>query len=297
MHLGRAVLSNPSLLIGGLIVLLFVVVAAAAPLIAPAAGKSPYQIPRDGFQITPSPPSPRHHLGTLSGGYDVFHGLIWGTRLAFKLGVSIALGRAVIGVLLGLLAGYAGGLLDRLIMRVTDAFMAVPLIAAALLMLVLLADTQPIILVLILFGWMPCARLIRGNVLVEHSQDYIQAAVSLGTPNRWIIFRHLLPNITRGLFALITLDVGAALIWAATFYFIGLTGSPDGNVQADWGQMLSLARDWIVGPPSEAFKYWYSYLPVSLALVLFSLGWSFIGDGLADALDPRRQASLPPLRI
>jgi peptide/nickel transport system permease protein len=233
----------------------------------------------------------------LSGGYDVFYGLIWGTRLAFKLGLAVALGRAFIGVLLGLLAGYAGGLLDRLIMRVTDAFMAVPVIAAALLMLVLLADAQPIILVLILFGWMPCARLVRGNVLVERGQEYIQAAIALGVPNRRIIFRHLAPNITCGLFALTTLDVGAALIWAATFYFIRLTGSPDGNVEADWGQMLSLARDWIVGPPAEALKYWYSYLPVSLALVLFSLGWSFIGDGLADALDPRRQLPATPPNV
>jgi peptide/nickel transport system permease protein len=170
-------------------------------------------------------------------------------------------------------------------MRVTDAFMAIPIIAAVL--LVLLANTQPIILGLILFGWMPYARLIRGNVLVERSQEYIQAAFSLGVSKRRIIFRHLLPNITRGVFVLITLDISAALIWVAAFYFIGLIASPNGEVEADWGQMLSLSRNWIVGAPSDAFKYWYVFLPVSLAIVFFSLGWSFVGDGLADALDPR----------
>lgn len=280
---------NPSLVIGGLIVLIFAWVAVAAPLIAPAEGDSPYQLPRDGFQTTPNPPSPDHRLGTLSGGYDVFYGLIWGTRLAFKTGISVALGRALIGVVLGLIAGYSGGLLDGVIMRVTDAFMAIPVMAAVLLMLVLLANTQAIILGLILFGWMPCARLIRGNVFVERSQEYVQAAWALGVPKWRIMFRHLLPNAMRGVFVLISLDVGAALIWVAAFYFIGLIGSPNGEIEADWGQILSYSRDWIVGSPSDALKYWYVFLPASLAIIFFSLGWSFIGDGLADALDPRRR--------
>lgn len=289
-RVSQIVFFNPSLLLGGLIVLIFALVAVAAPLIAPTTeGNLPYELPREGFQTTPNPPSANHRLGTLSGQYDVFYGLIWGTRLAFEIGISVALGRAVIGVVLGLIAGHAGGWLDGMIMRLTDAFMSVPIIAAVLLVWLLPATTQPIILVLILFGWMPCARLIRGNVLVERSQEYIQAAISLGVPNRRIIFRHLLPNITRGVFVLISLDVGAALIWTATFYFVGLISNPSGELEADWGQMLSYSRNWIIGAPAQAFKYWYVFLPASLAIVFFSLGWSFIGDGLADALDPRRR--------
>jgi peptide/nickel transport system permease protein len=128
--------------------------------------------------------------------------------------------------------------------------------------------------------------LLRGNVVAERKKEYIQSAFSVGVPNRRILFRHLLPNVTRGLFVLITSDIGAVVVLVAVFNFLGLTGGAIGGALADWGEMLRLNRDWII-TPSNAFEYWYTFLPPSLAIVFFAMGWSLIGDGLRDVLDPR----------
>jgi peptide/nickel transport system permease protein len=100
-----------------------------------------------------------------------------------------------------------------------------------------------------------------------------------------IALRHLLPNATEGLFVMAASDVGAVVVLLATFAFLGLFSSPFGFMEADWGQMLSVARNWIINP-GGALTYWYTFLPVSLAIILFSLGWNLIGDGLRDTLDP-----------
>lgn len=300
----RRVLSHPSLVLGGLIVLLFLAVAAAAPLIAPPEGRSPYLLPKEGFGHTPKPPDAEHPLGTLAGQYDVFYGLVWGTRIALWVGLSVTLGRALLGVVLGLVSGHHGGTIDALIMRVTDAFMAFPIMAAAMVIIVVFSapwwETGPtgpaslsdsmdkhIALALILFGWMPYARLIRGNVLAERDKEYIQAAVSLGAPGRRILLRHLLPNVTQGLLVLVTSDIGTMVVLMATFNFLGLKVTSTVEMLTDWGQMLNTSRDWIIGTPANAFEYWYTFIPASLAIVLFSMGWNLIGDGLRDVLDPR----------
>lgn len=292
----KGVLPKSGLAVGGLIVLAFAVIAIAAPLIAPPGGEPPYLLPRDGVGSLPKPPRPGHPLGTMAGQYDVFHGLVWGTRVAFRIGLSITLGRALAGVLLGLTSGYYGGLLDSLLMRISDAFMAFPIVAVVMVMVTLFRQPmwlasmvgrieQIIILTLVLFGWMPYARLIRGNVLAERRKQYIEAAVSVGALNRRILFRHLLPNVTQGLFVLIASDIGAMTVLVAAFSFLGLTGHSD--PRADWGEILSTGRNWIIGTRGNAFEYWHTYLPVSLCIVLFAVGWNLIGDGLRDVLDPR----------
>jgi peptide/nickel transport system permease protein len=237
--------------------------------------------------------------------YDVFYGLVWGTRAAMALGLIVVLGRALLGTLVGLIAGYSGGLLDALLMRLADAFMAFPMIAAAVVMLslygfvreryaagwIMLQPTrqeQIIMLAFVLFGWVPYARLMRGNMLVEKEKTYIKAARSTGVPGLRLIIRHLLPNSTQGLIALASSDIGAVVVLVSAFTFIGIITPQSGpGMMADWGFMLEAARDWIIGPPARAFEHWYTYMPVSLALVLFSTGWSLVGDGVRDALDPR----------
>jgi peptide/nickel transport system permease protein len=297
--------THPALVFGTILVLAFAFVAIAAPLLAPPNPRDPYQIPRDGFKRIPLPPSEKHVLGTLAYQYDVFYGLVWGTRVAFRVGLIVTVGRALLGVLVGLLAGYYGGWVDAILMRITDAFMAIPLMAVAMVMMALYGGTRHfsiagesavlggarlervIILTLIGFGWMQYARLIRGNVLVERSKEYIDAATSVGVPNLRIAFQHLFPNVTQGLFVLIASDVGAVVVMIAAFGFIGLTGNPGDDPAADWGQILSSSRDWIIGMPDKPFIYWYTYVPASLAVILFAMAWNLIGDGLRDALDPR----------
>jgi peptide/nickel transport system permease protein len=283
----KKMFARPSLVAGSAIVLAFLVVAIAAPIIAPPEGESPYLIPRDGLSPIPRPPGPDHPLGTMEGQGDVFYGLIWGTRLAFWVGLTITLGRVLIGVPLGLLSGYYGGLVDAFIMRITDAFMAFPIMVAAVVMLATVGRVERVAtLTLILFGWMAYARLVRGNVLSEREKEYVQAARSTGAKNLRIVLRHLLPNATHGLFVLVASDVGAMVALVAVFHFMGFTGFFAGQVATDWGQMLSYSRNWIVGLPANAFEYWHTFIPASAAIVLFSAGWNLIGDGLRDVFDP-----------
>lgn len=280
---------------GLLIVLAFAIAALAAPLLAPPQGKNPYLMPSDGFSPLPQPPSARHPLGTLSGQFDIYYGIIWGARAAFRVGLLVTLGRALLGVLIGLAAGALGGWVDGLLMRLTDAFLSFPIMAAVLLMLAFFTDPlwlrmnagnngNTIILALVLFGWMPYARLIRGNVLAERGKEYVQAGIAVGATRARLIFRHILPNATQGLLVLAASDIGAMVALAAVFSYLGISGR---QPLADWGQMLSLSRDWVVAAGQNPFEHWHAYLPASLAVVLFAIGWNLIGDGLRDLLDPR----------
>jgi peptide/nickel transport system permease protein len=289
-------LLSPGLVLGALIVLGFAVVAIGAPIIAPPEGEDPYTIPQDGYRIQPRPPGPGHPLGTMERSHDVFYGIVWGTRVAFRIGLSVTLGRAMIGILLGLVAGYYGGLFDALVMRLTDAFMGFPIVPATLLMLTFFGPTRwsratsttalnsIIVLSLILFGWMQYARLVRGNVLAERAKQYVEAAIALGARSPRIIFRHVLPNVPQGLFVMVASDIGAMVVLAAMFTFLGLSGRPD---LAEWGSMLNVSRNWIIGTPSSAFQYWYTYLPPIAAILFFSVAWNLVGDGLRDVFDPR----------
>jgi peptide/nickel transport system permease protein len=291
-------LLRPGLLLGILVILVFVSVALAAPILAPPEGDDPYTIPKSGYRVQPQPPGSGHLLGTTEQGYDVFYGLVWGTQIAFRVGLSVALGRAVIGVLVGLIAGYYGGWLDAVTMRVTDAFLAFPVVPATLIMLTFLGPSRigslgagsgvdsVLVLSLIVFGWMQYARLVRGNVLLERSKQYVDAAITIGARGVHIMRRHILPNVPQGLLVLIASDIGAMVVLAAVFTFLGLSGR---RGLADWGCMMNVGRNWIVGTPSNAFQYWYAYLPPIAAIVLFSVGWNLIGDGLRDVLDPRAE--------
>jgi peptide/nickel transport system permease protein len=289
-------LLNPGLLLGVVIVLSFVALAIAAPIVAPPEGGDPYTMPRASYRVEPEPPRPGYPLGTTEQSYDIFHGLVWGTHIAFRIGLAVTAARLVIGTVVGLVSGYYGGWLDAVIMRITDAFLAFPIIPATLVMLVFLSPMglgrltagsgidMVIILSLIVFGWMQYARLVRGNVLAERAKQYVEAAIALGARGPHIIWRHILPNIPQGLFVLAASDVGAMVVLSAVFTFLGLSGR---RGLADWGWMLNVGRNWIIGTPGNAFQYWYTYIPPISAIVLFSVGWSLIGDGLRDVLDPR----------
>jgi peptide/nickel transport system permease protein len=300
----KRTITNFELVFGVLIIIAFAVIAVAAPRIAPPEeGESPYYIPKDGFKGVPLPPNEDHPMGTLPRQYDIFYGIVWGTRLAFLIGLTITLGRTLIGGLIGLTSGYFGGFADALLMRITDTFMAIPAVAAAAILYALFGEVgqeakpsqtmlaskneQIIIIALIAFGWMQYARLMRANVLSERGKEYVQAATSIGSTRGRILFKHLLPNSIRGLLVLISSDIGAMVATVSVFYFIGLIGESPFGYLADWGLMLSASRDWIVTGSNKPFEFWYTYVPASAAIVVFTIGWSMIGDGLRDLLDPR----------
>lgn len=300
--------------VGTVLVGLFVLLALLAPLLAPpqgncrralglAAGQrlpgpgaylrelvappAPcLEMPREGFAAEPTPPGPGAPLGRVAG-YDIRYGLIWGTRTAFFLGLTVLAVTVSVGSLVGLVAGFFGGLVDTLLMRLTDLVLAFP---ALVLMLVLVAalgsGLQSIVIALCLVSWAGPARLVRADVLRLRELEFVTAAHALGV-GRWrVALRHVLPNAVGPLFSLMVLLMGTVPIAVGTLSFLGL-GPPPGS--ADWGQLVSLAQGWIQGPPGNPFAYWYVTLFPGLCTVLYSLGWNLLGDALSDDLDPRNR--------
>ena len=240
-------------------------------------------------------------LGTI-GQVDVFYSVVWGTRSALQFGLTTALVTAIFGTLLGAFSGYLGGWVDSLTLRVADAFLTIPVIAGVWLIqqiffppFFLLADPppvrafmeslglNPVIMGFILFSWMPYARLINANVARMKTADFILASQSLGVSKLRIIFKHVLPNTISPAVVLVARDVGGMVIMEAAFTFIGLGV---GNV---WGELLVSNRNWIIGVAGNPFTYWWTYIPSTLALIFFGVGWNLLGDGLNDVLNPREQ--------
>jgi len=315
-------LKNPTSLTGIVLLIAFVVMAAGAPLFAPPPPNSrdPYMIPRDGFSTTPAAPSPAHPLGTTEGQYDIYYGIFWGTRTAFRIGVVITIFTAVIGLFVGSISGFFGGWLDELLMRLTEIFQAFPFLLAAITLtsvlqtvmgresgsaLVFMAkllamvtffqspfqEVDPIqlqvltgMLAIIVFGWMTYARVIRGNILAVKEFEYALAARTIGAGNMRILFRHLLPNAVFPVLVIASMNIGSYVLTFAALSFLGL-GAQRGY--ADWGQMISFARNWI---PSLATYWWIVVFP-GMAIVLFVLAWNLVGDALRDILDPRLTGS------
>ncbi|MGB5925736.1 MAG: ABC transporter permease [Dehalococcoidia bacterium] len=285
--MARQLVRNPLSLMGIIIIVVFVIIAIFAPLIAPTpeGHLNPYMIPRDGYSATPQPPSEEHVFGTTQGQYDIFYGVIWGTRSAFQVGLIVIGVVLSIGIVLGSLAGYFGGLLDEVIMRITDIFMAFPgLILAMAIVAVLGPSLRSVMIALTVVAWPSYARLIRGDILQVREEDFIEASRGLGASSGRVIIRHALPNAIYPTLVMASLDIGAIVLAAAALSFLGL-GAPEGY--ADWGQLTSFARNWIVGPPRDPLKYWYAVTIPGLFILFFVLGWNLLGDAFRDILDPR----------
>lgn len=275
---------SPLSIIGISIILFFAALALLAPILAPPQGSNPYIIPRDGFSPTPKPPDETHPFGTTQGQYDIFYGVIWGTRTAFYVGFIVVGAYVVIGIALGSISGYYGGVVDETLMRTADIVFAFPpLILAMALVTAFGPSLESIILALILVGWPIYARIMRGEVLSVKEEDYVEAAKAIGGSDFRLILRHILPNGIYPLLIIGSLDVGAIVITEAALSFLGL-GPPIGF--ADWGQMVSFSRNWIVGIPSEPFAFWYTYIIPGVFMFVFVLGWNLLGDAFRDILDP-----------
>jgi len=278
---------NPLSIIGITIILIFIVIAIFAPVIAPPPEGhiNHYMIPRYGYSPTPKPPDAEHRFGTTQGQYDIFYGVIWGTRSAFYVGLVVIGSVLVIGIVLGSLAGYFGGIVDEVIMRITDIFLAFPPLILAMAITVALGPSlNSVILALIIVSWPVYTRLVRGDILSVREEDYVEATRGIGSSHARIILRHILPNSIYPTLVMASLDIGAVVLSAAALSFLGL-GAPEGY--ADWGQMIQFARNWIVGLPGNPFAYWYTVTIPGLFILFFVLGWNLLGDAFRDILDPR----------
>jgi peptide/nickel transport system permease protein len=269
--------------------------------------RNPYIIPRDGFNATPKAPMSEwrvrppalpfwyqaltgrdkwvHLFGAASGGWDIFYGVIWGTRTALQVGVMIEGITLIIGILIGTLSAFYGGWFDNFMMRITEIFMAFPYIMAALTLSAVLTPVVgkgiwPPTIALVVFGWMGYARLIRGDILSVRERDYVTAARVVGAKDSRIMTRHIIPNAIYPTLVLASMDIGTIVTGFAALSFLGI-GTEVGY--ADWGQLIAFARNWI---PTLS-TYWYIVVYPGLALILFVLGWNLLGDAMRDIMDPR----------
>ena len=302
--------------IGLILVLCFGLVAVLAPILSPENPSFPGPFKKiSQIRGEMLPPNELAVLGTMPGGFDVFHALIWGTRSALSFGLTVTIFSAIFGMLYGAVSGYAGDAVNRIMMRITDAFLSFPVIAGVVFLeqllgvainatggmyiigmtkgtpmvppsapnvpiQILLQSINPLMLSLILFSWMPYARIVNSIVLGLKNAEFIQAARAMGASSWRIVWRHLLPNSLSPAIVLAARDVGSVVIFQATLTFINISGD------SPWGEMLAIGRNWVIGPGGSLLDYWWVYVPATLAVILFGISWNLLGDGLTDVLDP-----------
>ncbi|MBE2223761.1 MAG: ABC transporter permease [Anaerolineae bacterium] len=306
----KGVVTNPLSVAGIIVILAFIFMAVFAPILAPPINDiwDTSLIPRDGFSSEPSPPGSEwtrnvpetvplwyklmtgddqwvHLMGTTSGQYDIWYGIVWGARTALVYGTIVVGAGAFIGVAIGSFSGFYGGWIDEVLMRVVEIFIAFPFLVGALILSSILVpifgrSIWPASIALIVFGWTGYARLLRGDILSTKERDYVQAAQASGASDLHLITRHILPNAIFPTLVVLSLNMGSIVLSFATLSFLGI-GVQVGY--ADWGQIVSHARDWIL----TLDQHWYIIVFPGVALLLYGLGWNLIGDALRDILDPK----------
>jgi peptide/nickel transport system permease protein len=280
---------SPLSVLGAAIILFFIALAILAPFLAHPAGRDPYMIPHSGYAAEPRPPGPGHPLGTTEEQFDLYYGVVWGARTAFLVAITVIATCIVTAIAFGSLSGYYGGLVDEIVMRVTDIFLAFPsLILAVVIVAVLGPSVRNLVIAIAAVQWPVYTRLLRGEILGVRDMEYVQAARALGGNDVAIIVRHILPNTVYPIVILASLDIGSIVILFAALSFLGL-GVPPGY--ADWGQLINLSRNWIAGTAGDPFTYWYTLIVPGTAIFLFVLGWNLLGDAFRDVFDPRLQGS------
>lgn len=257
---------------GLLLLLALVIVAAAAPLLAPY---NPIQIKLSAKLLAPSL---SHLLGTDHFGRDVLSRMIWGARVSLSVGLIVVAFSMVIGIPIGLAAGYLGGRVDNLLMRITDAFLTFPPLLLGIAVVGLLGpDLQNVMLALGIVQVPVLARVVRSSTLAVRNEPYITAMRALGASTGRILLKHVLMNILSAIVVQLTIGFSTAVIAEASLSFLGLGTQPP---QPSWGRDLADARRFMADAP-------WMFLAPTGAIVLCVMAINFIGDGLRDALDPR----------
>ncbi len=268
-----AIIANPAALIGLLIVSGLLIVAIFAPLIAGRV--SP--IAQD-LAARLAPPSAGHWFGTDELGRDIYARTIHGARVTLSIVMLVSVVVAPIGLAVGTTAGYLGGWVDTVLMRITDIFLAFPRLVLALAFAAALGPgIENAVIAISLTAWPPYARIARAETVTIARSDFIAAVVLQGASSARILFRHIVPLCLSSVIVRLTLDMAGIILTAAGLGFLGLGAQPP---TAEWGAMVSSGRDVILD------QWWVATIP-GLAIFIVSLGFNLLGDGLRDVLDPK----------
>ena len=270
--IGKRFSRNRLALIGSCVVISLITIALFAPILAP------YDPTTIDIQNVLSPPCKAHLLGTDELGRDVLSRMIWGSRVSLKVGI-VAVGIAmIIGIIIGSVSGFYGGIADAILMRFVDVMLAFP---TFFLILAVIAILEPsiftIMAVIGVTGWMDVARLVRAEFLSLKERDFVDAAQALGASNFRLIFRHILPNALSPVFVAATFGIAGAILTESGLSFLGLGVQPP---DPSWGNILTSGKDNI------EVAWWLSLFP-GLAILITVLSYNLVGEGLRDALDPR----------
>jgi peptide/nickel transport system permease protein len=274
--LRRGLRANPLLVLGAVLSLLIAVVAPLAPVLAP--------FPADAGSATHPflvlhPPSAQHWFGTDNVGRDVLSRVLYGARVSPVVAVLVLAIACLIGIPLGAVAGYFGGWLDEALMRVTDIFLAFPPLLLALAFAAVLPPSLTSLVIAIAVTWWPWyTRLIRGQAASVAGRPYVEACRALGISPARILLRHVLPNSITPLIVQVSLDFGGVILTASALSFLGL-GAQDPT--PDWGLMVAEGQNYFTT------AWWVVTFP-GLAILLTAFGFTLLGDGLRDLLDPKR---------
>ncbi len=267
----RSIISNPLAMIGFGCIGLWLLVALFAGQI------SPYDPYEQNLRNRLQPPSTEHWFGTDEIGRDMLSRLIYGSRISLLVGLLIITCATIIGSVAGLFAGYYGGVVDMVIMRLVDLTLAFPPIVLAMAITAFMGPSLfNAILAMTLVEWPAFARLMRGQVLGIKNYEYVTAAVVIGVPSQRILFRNILNNAFMPILTKASLDTGTIILFIATLSFIGLGVVPP---TPEWGAMIATGR-------LKFYNWWLTTFP-GLAMLSVVLAFNFIGDGVRDALDPR----------
>jgi peptide/nickel transport system permease protein len=278
-RLGRAYIgwlrfsANRLALIGLFIILAFLFIAALAGVLAT---HSPYIGDLAGARLLP--PGPDHWLGTDDLGRDIYSRILYGSRWTLYVVVLVAIIAAPIGLAVGTVAGYAGGWIDAVLMRITDIFLAFPKLVLALAFVAALGPgIENAIIAIAITSWPPYARIARAETLTVRNSDYIKAVQLMGASPLRIVVRHIMPLCLSSLIVRVTLDMAGIILTAAGLGFLGLGAQPP---LPEWGAMIASGRRFVLD------QWWVAGVP-GFAILIVSLGFNLLGDGLRDALDPR----------
>lgn len=270
----RQLLRNPLALLGLLIVLALVLVALLAPWIAP------YSPIGQDLANRLQPPGADHWMGTDELGRDIFSRVIHGSRITLLIVAMVAIISAPLGLLIGAVSGYFGGWIDRVLMGLTDVFLSMPKLILALAFVAALGPgIENAIIAIAITAWPVYARIARAETLTFRDSEFIAATRMLGASHARVIVHHVLPLCSSSMIVRMTLDMAGIILTAAGLGFLGLGAQPP---LPEWGAMISRGRTFILD------QWWVATMP-GIAIILVSLGFCFLGDGLRDVLDPRHE--------